>query len=118
MAGTTRTLTKDITTYGSAGTTVRTASASGEVVMGLRITNTTASTIKVCVYITPDTDTTKYYLIGGATASTMGASVLPGQSLVVVNGDIDKVNLNNGDVIKAFTDTATCADAICSVYTN
>ena len=106
-----RTLTRNITTV----QTVRTASAGGEVVIGLRVTNITASAIKASVYIT--SGGSDYYLVGGATNSTMGADIAVGGSLVVINGgNIDKVVLLAGDVIKTVSSGA--CDVICSAMEN
>lgn len=100
-------LARQITT----ATLVRTASANGDVVIGFRATNTTASAIKVSAYVTRSA--TNYYLIGGATNSTMGADVPVGGSLIIVNGDIDKLVLNNGDTVYLVASGA--ADSIVSV---
>ena len=108
-----RTLTKNVTT---SQTVIRTASAGGDVVVGLRITNTTASAIKVSVCIT--NTAVDYYLVGGATVATMGADVPVGTSLIVANGDIDRVVLISGDVVKAVSTAATSCDAVVSVLEN
>ncbi len=107
----TRTLTRNITTV----QTVRTGtSANADVVIGLRITNTTASAIKASAYIESGGQT--YYLIGGATNSTMGADIPVGGSLIVINGDIDKIVMTTADVIKVVASGA--ADVICSALEN
>ena len=108
-----RTVTKDVTT---SLTTVRSVSTNGDVVIGLRITNTTASAIKVSACIT--NTAVNYYLVGGATPSTMGADIPVGGSLVVINGDIDKVVLSAGDTIRVISSAATSCDVICSVLEN
>jgi hypothetical protein len=89
---------------------IYTSAANGVVVIGLRISNTTASTIKACAYI--KRSSTNYYLVGGATPATMGADVPVGSAIVVINGDIDKVVLNNGDQLCVISNTATSCDAI------
>ena len=107
----TRTLTRNVT----AATTVRTgASADADVVIGLRITNTTASAIKASAWILSGGLT--YYLIGGATNSTMGADIPVGGSLIVVNGDIDKIVMTTADVIKV--EASGAVDTICSALEN
>ena len=107
----TRTLTRSIT----AATTVRTGtSASGDVVIGLRITNTTAAAIKASAWILSGGQT--YYLVGGATNSTMGADIPVGGSLIVINGDIDKVVMTTADVIKV--EASGAVDTICSALEN
>jgi hypothetical protein len=108
-----RTLTRNI---GNSLTTVRTSSANGDVVIGLRITNTTASPIKVSACVT--NGGLDYYLVGGATVATMGADIPVGGSLVIINGDADKVNLISGDTIRVIGSAATCCDAIVSVLEN
>jgi hypothetical protein len=107
----TRTLTRQVTT----ATTVRTGtSASSDVVIGLRITNTTAAAIKASAYI--ESGGLTYYLIGGATNSTMGADIAVGGSMIVINGDIDKVVMTTADVIKVVASGAV--DVICSALEN
>ena len=96
---------------------VRTASANGDVVIGMRITNVTASAIKVSACIT--SSAVDYYLVGGPTVATMGADVPVGGSLVVINGDADKVVLNNGDTIKIKSSgAANSTHSIISVLEN
>ena len=109
----TRTLTKNVT---SSLTLVHTGSAGGDVVIGLRITNTTASAIKASACVT--NGGVDYYLVGGATVATMGADIPVGGSLVVINGDADKVNLISGDTLRVISSAATSADCIVSVLAN
>lgn len=107
----TRTLTRNITT----STTVRSGvSANADIVIGLRITNTTASAIKASAHILSGGQT--YYLVGGATTATMGADIPAGGSLIVVNGDADKLVMTTADVIKV--DATGAVDVICSVLEN
>ena len=107
----TRTLTRNVTT----STQVRAGtSANADVVIGLRITNTTAAAITASAHILSGGQT--YYLVGGATTATMGADIPVGGSLVVINGDIDKVVMTTADVIKV--DATGAVDVICSCLEN
>lgn len=93
------TLVKNVT---NSATTLFTASASTQhVIIGLSIANTTTSSITMDVYITRSA--VDYYLI-------KGASIAPGNALIVVGGD-QKVVMVSGDVLKALSGTATSADA-------
>lgn len=109
--GFTRTLTRQVT----AATTVRTGtSANGDVVVGLRITNTTAAAIKASAYVLSGGLT--YFLVGGAVNATMGADIPVGGSMIVINGDIDKVVMTTSDVIQVVASGAV--DVICSALEN
>ncbi len=103
MASTfTSTLVKDIT---NSATTLFTAVASTQhVITGLVISNTTAASISVDVYITRSA--VNYYLV-------KGAAIAPGNSLIASGGD-QKLVLIFGDVVKALSSAATSADAILS----
>lgn len=83
-----------------------------DVVIGLRITNITAAPIKVAACITNGANDT--YLVGGPTVATMGADVPVGASIVVINGDIDKVVLETGDKIRVASSAASSADVVVS----
>lgn len=105
-----RTLARNITT----ASTVRTASSGGDVVIGLRVTNTTAGSVKASAYIYDGAN--NYYLVGGPTNSTMGADIPVGGSMIVINGDADKVVINSGDTIKV--EASGTVDTVCSVLEN
>lgn len=106
-----RTLTRNVTT----AALVRTGtSATSDVVVGLRITNTTASAIKASAYIRYSSN--NYYLVGGATNSTMGADIPVGGSLVVINGDADKVVMTTADTM--YVEASGAVDVIVSALEN
>ena len=108
-----RTVTKDVT---SSLTTVYTfAGPSSDTIIGFRITNTTASAIKVSACLT--NSAVNYYLVGGATVATMGADIAVGGSLVIINGDADKVVLTTGDTLRVISSAATSCDVIVSALT-
>jgi len=108
-----RTLTKNV------GTTPVVAYSFGgpnsDVLIGLRVTNTTATAIKVSAAI--KNGAVDYYLVGGATVATMGADVPVGGAIVIINGDIDKVVLETGDTVVVTSSAATSADVIASALT-
>lgn len=87
-------LSRNITTV----TTVQSSSAGGDVVIGMRVTNITASAVKASAKITRAGQ--DYYLVGGPTNATMGGDIPVGGSLIVINGDADKVYIKSGDDIK------------------
>ena len=103
-------LSRNVTTKTTVGSYVVGASTQC-IVVGLRITNVTADVIKVSAALNDGTN--DHYLVGGATNSTMGANVPVGGSLVVINGDADKVVLNTGHSINVTASAA--ADVIMSV---
>ena len=105
-----RSLTNNITTV----TTVRTGSANGDVLIGMRIANRTAAAIKASAYITFSGN--DYYLVGGPTNSTMGADIPVGGAMIVINGDIDKVVLASGDLVRVVASAA--ADCVVSALEN
>lgn len=105
-----RTLTRNIT----AVQTVRTSSVNGDVVIGLRITNTGAVPVKASARITAGGN--DFYLVGGPTTATAGADIPVGGAMIVINGNIDKVVLVSGDTIRV--DATANVDAICSVLEN
>ncbi len=94
--------------------TVRTATST-DVIIGLRVTNTSAAAIKVSVWITGGGGDN--YLVGGTsgTVATTGADVPVGGSIVVVSGDADKVVLVNGDAVKVISSAVTSCDCIISL---
>lgn len=92
-----RKLSRNVTTSTTVGS-YTVAAATQCVAIGLRITNVTASAIKASAMLNDGANDT--YLVGGATNSTMGADIPVGGSMVVINGDIDKVVLETGDSIK------------------
>ena len=107
----TRTLTRQVTT----STVVRTgASALGDVVIGLRITNTTAAPVKASAYI--ESAGQSYYLVGGSANATVGADIAVGGSMIVINGDIDKVVMTTADTIHVVS--TGLVDVICSALEN
>lgn len=102
-----RTLTKGVST---ALTTVYTFTGpASDVLVGLRITNTGSANIKVSACI--ENSGTDYYLVGGVTPT---ADVPAGSSIVVINGDIDKVVLEAGDVVRVICSAVNGCDVICS----
>ena len=92
-----RKLSRNITTVSTVGSYTAPA-ATQVVVIGLRITNTTAGAVKASAMLNDATN--DHYLIGGATVATMGADIPVGGSLIVINGDADKVVMETGDSIK------------------
>ena len=74
-------------------------------VIGLTISNTSASTIKVDVLVNDSTN--DFYVV-------KDAPVPSGGSLVVVGGE-QKLVLTTGDALKVKSDTATSCDAIMSI---
>jgi putative AlgH/UPF0301 family transcriptional regulator len=93
---------------GTSQTSVYTVPASTTTtVIGLTVSNITASAITVDVVLTDASATTDVYLVKGATVPVGGA-------LVPVGGD-QKVVLETTDIIKVTSDTASSADVIVSV---
>ena len=89
---------------GTTASTLWTAD-SDDAVVGIMISNITASQILVDVYITNTAN--DYYLV-------KDAPIPSGSSLQLLDGGA-KVVLQNGDVLKIVSDTATSADAWVSV---
>lgn len=89
---------------GTSASTLITASTATTVI-GMTVSNTTASPITVDVYVT--ISASDYYIVKGATVPTGGA-------LVPVGGD-QKVVLETGDALKVISSAATSADVIVSV---
>jgi len=96
-----RGIAKDI---GTTASTLWTAT-SDDAVVGIMISNTTASQILVDVYIT--NTSVDYYLV-------QSAPIPSGSALQLLDGGA-KVVMQNGDVLKIESDTATSADAWVSV---
>jgi len=96
-----RGIAKDI---GTTASTLWTAD-SDDAVVGIMISNTTASQILVDVYIT--NTLVDYYLV-------QSAPIPSGSALQLLDGGA-KVVMQNGDVLKIESDTATSADAWVSV---
>jgi len=96
-----RGIAKDI---GTTASTLWTAN-SDDAVVGIMISNTTASQILVDVYIT--NTSVDYYLV-------QSAPIPSGSALQLLDGGA-KVVMQNGDVLKIESDTATSADAWVSV---
>ena len=82
-------------------------SATTTTVIGMTVSNRTASAINVDVSVTDTSSGTTVYLI-------KSAPIPVGGSLVVVGGD-QKVVLETTDKITVVSDTATSADAVISV---
>lgn len=76
-------------------------------IIGLSISNITSETIFVSVRLYDTSTATHAYLIKNAPVPTGG-------SLIVVGGD-QKVIIEDGDIIKVVSDTATSADVVLSV---
>jgi hypothetical protein len=70
-------------------------------VVGINLSNTTASSVNVSAYIT--TGGVDYYLV-------KGASIPTGSALQVLDGGA-KFVIQSGDVLKVVSDTATSIDA-------
>jgi len=108
-----RTLTKNVT---NTPTVVYTFTGpASDTLIGMRVTNTTAAPIKVSAAV--KNSGIDYYLIGGVTVGTMGADVPAGASIIIINGDIDKVVLETGDTVVVTSSVATSADVIISALT-
>ena len=84
---------------------VTVGAATQTTIIGLTVSNTTASAITTDIYLTRSA--VNYYIIKGAT-------VQPGTSFVAVGGD-QKVVLTTSDILYVVTSTATSADVVMSV---
>lgn len=89
----------------SAATVFTGPSATQSTVIGLTVSNTTASAITADVYIT--SGGVDYYVV-------KNASIPVGGALVAVGGD-QKVVIEAADVVKVVSSAATSADVILSV---
>lgn len=109
-----RTPTKDVGT-----TAVKVYDFTGptsDVVIGMRITNTSSNTITVSAFLRTTAGPTDYYLIGGPIIGN-GAVVPVGSSIIIINGDIDKVVLTTNDTIWVTSSAVASADVIISSLT-
>ena len=88
---------------GTSASTIFTAD-SYDTIVGVNISNTTASAVNASVYIT--NSTLDYYLI-------KNAPIPAGSSLQVIDGGA-KFVLESGDALKVISDTATSLDVIVS----
>lgn len=86
-------------------TTVFTAN-SNDAVIGIRVTNTTAAAITIDVFVTISGPTNRYI--------AKDLSVPPASSVELVTGGA-KFVMQNNDVLKVESDTATSADVYVSV---
>ena len=86
-------------------TTVFTAN-SNDAVIGIRVTNTTAAAITIDVFVTVSGPTDRYI--------AKDLSVPPASSVELVTGGA-KFVMQNNDVLKVESDTATSADVYVSV---
>ena len=89
----------------SAATIYTGPSATATTIIGMTVSNTSASNINVDVYIT--SSAVDYYLV-------KGAMVPVGGSLVPVGGD-QKVVIETGDVVKVVSSAASSADVVMSI---
>ena len=79
---------------------------SNDAVIGIRVTNTTAGTITIDVFVTITGPTNRYI--------AKGLSIPPSSSVELVTGGA-KFVMQNTDVLKVESDTATSADVYVSV---
>ena len=79
---------------------------SNDAVIGIRVTNTTASAITIDVFVTITGPTNRYI--------AKGLSVPPSSSVELVTGGA-KFVMQNTDILKVQSDTATSADVYVSV---
>jgi hypothetical protein len=89
----------------NSATTVFTAN-SNDAVIGIRVTNTTAAAITIDVFVTISGPTDRYI--------AKDLSVPPASSIELVTGGA-KFVMQNTDVLKVESDTATSADVYVSV---
>jgi hypothetical protein len=99
-----RTLTKDID---ASLADIRATSDSDDTVVGLRLVNTTTSTITADVAITNDSNTVQAYII-------KNAPIPSGSSLELIDGGA-KIVLQSGDKLRAKSDATNSMDTIVSV---
>ena len=89
----------------NSATTVFTA-GSNDAVIGIRVTNTTAAAITIDVFVTVSGPTDRYI--------AKDISVPPASSIELVTGGA-KFVMENNDILKVESDTATSADVYVSV---
>lgn len=99
-----RTLTKDID---ASLTDIRATSDSDDTVVGLRLINTSTSTITADVAITQNDNTVLAYII-------KNAPIPSGSSLELIDGGA-KIVLQSGDKLRAKSDATDSMDTIVSV---
>ncbi len=99
-----RTLTKDID---ASLTDIRATSDSDDTVVGLRLVNTSTSTITADVAITQNDNTVLAYII-------KNAPIPSGSSLELIDGGA-KIVLQSGDKLRAKSDATDSMDTIVSV---
>ena len=99
-----RTLTKDID---ASLADIRATSDSDDTVVGLRLVNTSTSTITADVAITNDGNTVQAYII-------KNAPIPSGSSLELIDGGA-KLVLQSGDKLRAKSDATNSMDTIVSV---
>ena len=92
------------TSIGTSATEIRAAANSDDAIIGMRFAN--KSTSSVTVDATVKNSSTSYYLI-------KDAPIPAGGSLELIDSG-SKIVLQNGDVLKAFSDTATAIDVLVS----
>jgi hypothetical protein len=89
----------------NSASTIFTAS-SNDAVIGIRVTNTTAGAITIDVFVTIAGPTNRYI--------AKGLSIPPSSSVELVTGGA-KFVMQNTDILKVESDTATSADVYVSV---
>tara|TARA_B100000287_G_C20610246_1_gene771727 strand:+ start:93 stop:428 length:336 start_codon:yes stop_codon:yes gene_type:complete len=99
-----RTLTKDID---ASLTDIRAEANSDDAVVGLRLVNTSTSTITADVAITNSSNTVQAYII-------KNAPIPSGSSLELIDGGA-KIVLQSGDKLRAKSDATDSMDTIVSV---
>ena len=98
-----RTLTKDID---ASLTDIRATSNSDDAIVGIRLVNTTTSTINADVAITDSSNSVTAYLIKNAPIPT-------GSSLELIDGGA-KIVLQSGDKLRAKSDATNSMDVVVS----
>ena len=98
-----RTITKDID---ATLTDIRATSDSDDAIVGLRLANTSASTIVADVAITDSSNTVTAYLI-------KNAPIPSGSSLELIDGGA-KIVLQSGDKLRAKSDATNSMDVVVS----
>jgi len=98
-----RTITKDIS---ATLTDIRATSNSDDAIVGLRLANTSASTIVADVVITQNDNTVLGYII-------KNAPIPSGSSLELIDGGA-KIILQSGDKLRAKSDASTSMDVVVS----
>jgi len=98
-----RTITKDID---ATLTDIRATSNSDDAIVGLRLANTTTSTINADVAITDNSGTVQAYLI-------KNAPIPVGSSLELIDGGA-KIVLQSGDKLQAKSDATNSMDVVVS----